>query len=410
MKLFYEIILCLFRLQHHVKAGNYGAVKKGDTVEKQVEDTAESSRASEIMDIDLVDDGSDIVVLPPIASEDLIASNETKNLVFYCFAKHCIEEWHAPCTACPKVEQYDGTIDYPLYCKAHLGENEDGSEHAKLHACLDHAKSKNIDRLLLDKPDFTNITLPTTKKTILSSVASKVTSDDDKTIEDQARIKYLVDAQKGAKKACGQKYLLSAALQASSKPELNDISSEVRSSMSSIDNLTSDDIKFNSNLLDSWKLVEDKCSYIPPKPFEWNPQRDASVTNKVFFANDQRQRTYQVHQPSSKDYFIQVQYSLEVNRYKSIPPQYIYNWWNTDAVFQTSLNHESKCLLAQCALKTPYFPSDSLVAVRLLQSTCNHPILGMILCNLNYLKNNDVQNAFVELKVRIKSFFVCFCA
>lgn len=84
-----------------------------------------------------------------------------------------------------------------------------------------------------------------------------------------------------------------------------------------------------------------------------------------------------------------VQFSLEVNPKFFLQP--IYNWWVASALHLVRKDPETDLLrprtwISGCAIHHKDFKRGSLVLVRVLESTCNKPIVGAVICNLEILK------------------------
>ncbi len=97
-----------------------------------------------------------------------------------------------------------------------------------------------------------------------------------------------------------------------------------------------------------------------------------------------------------------IQSSIERN---SKHPHYpLYNWWAIGAVFPSRLDSTTngkqigRPWIARCGIAHPRYKDGTIVLVQPLESTCNVPILGAVICNIEELKEHGPKCAFKIFK------------
>jgi hypothetical protein len=127
----------------------------------------------------------------------------------------------------------------------------------------------------------------------------------------------------------------------------------------------------------------------------WDHTNSSLVTNTVACFDGPREFTVlSIPDTVNQHHRTGIQFSVEAN--EAVPHKAIYNWWVASAAYvsrkdDTAYHRTPRVWISSCAIDHPDYKRGSLILVRVLESTCEKPIMGAVICNLEILKKFGAQ-------------------
>jgi hypothetical protein len=148
----------------------------------------------------------------------------------------------------------------------------------------------------------------------------------------------------------------------------------------------------------------------PSTMFPWNTANTRTPTNNKVetFSGTRTFKSRRIPDCANPTHMHNVQFSLEVESKVNHYP--LFNWFSVGACLAGMVVQEGpdkKCRIkkrpwiSRCSIYHPSFKRGTLVMVQALESCCNNPILGAVICNMEELKEfgpNGMRTAFRVMK------------